>query len=230
MTRGFWLALATGMASCVADPEAIDGPRLRASAEQTSEPAVADASAAPDAALDESPPDIPVIGGTDAGSKLPKSDGGWGSPPSPPTCSLSKSGSTGRETAIPVCCTPANATDAAGGADLVSMLAAYRAENGRGALTVDARLAAAAQGHCEHMRVHGFFSHFAPEPVVYSVFLRAPLCGAIADGEVLAYFFSAAEAMAFWKGSPAHNDILLGTWRRVGAARASGYWALVFGR
>jgi uncharacterized protein YkwD len=223
--RLFWITLAC---ACTSGSNALEGAPQRAVADRTEE---AVDSVEAERALDSpeaTTPILPIAGGIDAGRS--KSDAGSVPPPSTASCSLWKSGATGREAMIPVCCTPSNGMDAAGGPDLMAMLAAYRTENGRSALSLDGRLSAAAQGHCEHMRAHGFFSHFAPEPVVYSVFDRAPLCGAIADGEVLAYFFSAAEAMAFWKGSPAHNDILLGTWRRVGAARANGYWALVFGR
>lgn len=118
---------------------------------------------------------------SDAGSSSGGSSSGGSSGATPGACSLTRSGATGKETGgvIPVCCAPTTAQKTAI-AELFQLLNAYRAEKGRPALAYDDALEAAVQGHCEHMRVHGFFDHFAPEASVKSPGARAGLCGTTA--------------------------------------------------
>jgi uncharacterized protein YkwD len=130
---------------------------------------------------------------------------------------------------IPVCCTPTT-TQKAQIIEVFNLLNAYRAENGKAALTYDPKLEEALQGHCEHMRLHSFFSHSAPEPAVSAFTTRATLCGSSASSENLAAGQSSpAAVMQSWKNSSGHNANMLGNHKRVGICRAGIYWGQVFG-
>jgi uncharacterized protein YkwD len=169
----------------------------------------------------------PDTGTSSSGGSTSSSSGG-----TPASCSKTIAGASGTEPGgmIPVCCTPSSAqkTEAM---QVFTLLNQYRAQMGRGALTYDVKLEASIQGHCEHMRLHGFFDHYAPEPAVKDPFVRAPQCGTGANAENIAVGQqNPAAVMTAWKNSPGHNtNMLNGSWKRVGICRsAGGYWGQVF--
>lgn len=177
--------------------------------------------------------------GTDSGAPPPPPPDTAPPPPpldtGPPTggsCSVTLAGATGKEEGglIPVCCTPGS-TDKAAIMEVFRMVNEHRAANGKAALTYDEKLEAPIQGHCEHMKVHSFFSHNAPESAVSSFTGRASKCGASAGGENIAWgYSSAASVMDGWKKSPGHNsNMLSGSWRRMAVGKSGTYWGQLFG-
>jgi uncharacterized protein YkwD len=175
---------------------------------------------------------------TDSGAPPPPPPDTAPPPPPPDTgpptvagCSLTLTGATGKEEGglIPVCCTPGS-TDKAAIMEVFRMVNEHRAANGRPALVYDEKLEAPIQGHCEHMKVHSFFDHSAPEGVVSSFTSRASKCGASAGGENIAWgYSSAAQVMDGWKKSPGHNSNMLGSWKRIGIGKSGTYWGQIFG-
>jgi len=144
---------------------------------------------------------------------------------------VAKTGASGTEPdgLVPVCCAP-SATQKAQLDELFGLLNTYRAQNGKAALTYDVALEATVQGHCEHMRLHGFFDHFAPEASVKDPFMRAKLCGTTASAENLAGGQATPSAvMTSWKNSAGHNANMLGNFKRVGLCRSGSAWGQIFG-
>ena len=114
---------------------------------------------------------------------------------------------------------------------LVDLVNAYRAQNGRPLVAVSPNLSRAAAFISEDMTAQGYFNHF--EPSGRSPFQRAVDCGYASQnvGEVLAISGSPSGALALWKTSQGHNDIILKSdWKVVGVGQSGGYWALVFGK
>jgi hypothetical protein len=127
-------------------------------------------------------------------------------------------GATGKETdgLIPVCCVP-SAQEKIVIMEVFDLLNKHRQANGKPALTYDAKLEAAIEGHCHHMAAHDFFAHTAPESSVSSPWTRAGLCGTSAAGEnIAAGQQTAAAVMQSWINSPGHNANMLGNFSRVG--------------
>jgi uncharacterized protein YkwD/stress response protein SCP2 len=122
-------------------------------------------------------------------------------------------------------------------AEVIRLTNAERARAGRGALTFDARLAAAAQAHSEHMVAAGFFAHDSPDGrsvsdrVTAAGYRYARVAENIAAGQT-----SPAEVVAGWMDSPGHRkNILDPDVTQIGVGRANGgsygvYWTQVFGR
>jgi uncharacterized protein YkwD len=119
-------------------------------------------------------------------------------------------------------------------AEVFELLNAHRAANGRAALSFDVELAAAIQGHCQHMAAHSFFDHSAPESSVTSPWTRAEYCGTTANAENIARGQSTpTQVMNGWINSSGHNTNMLNSnYRRVGIGyEATGrYWGQLFGR
>ena len=113
---------------------------------------------------------------------------------------------------------------------------AERARYGLTALSLDARLAAAAQGHCEDMIRRAFFSHGNPDGA--QVWDRALARGyryrKIAEN-IAAGQRTAAEVVRGWMDSPGHRaNILDGELTQIGVGHALGgaygvTWTQVFG-
>jgi len=133
------------------------------------------------------------------------------------------------------------AEDAGGGAagvlgEVVDRTNAERARHGLRALTVDARLAAAAQAHSVDMVQRGFFAHESPDG--RQVWDRAVAAGyayrKVAEN-IAAGQRTAEEVVRGWMGSPGHRaNILDGDLTQIGVGRADGgsygvYWTQVFG-
>jgi uncharacterized protein YkwD len=191
-----------------------------------------------DASVTEPESDAATAPDTRTAPPPPKTDSGSAPPPPPADtgisvagCSVTLAGATGKEPSgmIPVCCAPGS-DDKAASMEVFRMVNEHRAKYGRVALVYDDKLEAAIQGHCEHMKAHGFFSHDAPETAVRSFTTRASKCGASAGGENIAWGqTSPEEVMDSWKSSSGHNsNMLSSSWRRMGVGKAGTYWGQIF--
>ena len=120
--------------------------------------------------------------------------------------------------------------------EVVDRTNAERARHGLRALTVDQRLAAAAQAHSADMVRRGFFAHESPDG--RQVWDRAVAAGyayrKVAEN-IAAGQRTAEEVVRGWMGSPGHRaNILDGDLTQIGVGRADGgsygvYWTQVFG-
>jgi uncharacterized protein YkwD len=120
--------------------------------------------------------------------------------------------------------------------EVVDRTNAERARHGLRTLTVDQRLAAAAQGHSADMVRRAFFAHESPDG--RQVWDRAVAAGyayrKVAEN-IAAGQRTAEEVVRGWMGSPGHRaNILDGDLTQIGVGRAEGasygvYWTQVFG-
>lgn len=120
--------------------------------------------------------------------------------------------------------------------EVVERTNAERARHGLRALTVDQRLAAAAQGHSADMVHRGFFAHESPDG--RQVWDRAVAAGyayrKVAEN-IAAGQRTAEEVVRGWMESPGHRaNILDRDLTQIGVGRAEGgsygvYWTQVFG-
>ena len=121
-------------------------------------------------------------------------------------------------------------------ADVVALTNAERARQGLGALTVDARLARAAQAHTEDMVRRAFFAHESPDGT--QVWDRAQSAGyayrKVAEN-IAAGQRTPEYVVRGWLASPGHRaNILDGALTQIGVGRVLGgeygvYWTQVFG-
>ncbi|MGI5205161.1 CAP domain-containing protein [Spirillospora sp. CA-108201] len=118
---------------------------------------------------------------------------------------------------------------------VVSLTNAERAKNGCGALTVDSRLQAAAQGHSEDMVARNFFDHTDPSGGNPGDRITAAGYRWSTYGENIAYGQrTPAAVMSAWMNSSGHRANILNCRFRnigVGVALKSGtpYWTQNFG-
>jgi len=120
--------------------------------------------------------------------------------------------------------------------EVVDRTNAERTRRGLRPLTVDTRLAAAAQAHSADMVQRGFFAHESPDG--RQVWDRAVAAGyayrKVAEN-IAAGQRSAEEVVRGWMESPGHRaNILDGDLTQIGVGRAEGgsygvYWTQVFG-
>lgn len=118
-------------------------------------------------------------------------------------------------------------------ASFAQLLNGVRASNGAGAVTFDARLAAAAQAHSDDMSRNNFFSHIGSDGSTVGDRVSAQgytwrnVSENIAHGQR-----SEAEVMTAWTNSPSHHEANINpVYEDFGLSRsvsASGhpYWAL----
>ena len=120
--------------------------------------------------------------------------------------------------------------------EVVDRTNAERARHGLRALTVDQRLAAAAQAHSADMVRRAFFAHESPDG--RQVWDRAVAAGYVyrkVAENIAAGQRTAEEVVRGWMGSPGHRaNILDGDLTQIGVGRADGgsygvYWTQVFG-
>ncbi|WP_462186179.1 MULTISPECIES: CAP domain-containing protein [unclassified Frankia] len=121
-------------------------------------------------------------------------------------------------------------------ARVVTLTNAERAREGLAPLTVDDRLAAAAEAHSVDMATRGFFAHTSPEGRTVSDrvsalgYRYAQVAENIAAGQN-----SADEVVTGWMNSPGHRaNILIPRLRQIGIGQATGgeygfCWTQVFG-
>jgi uncharacterized protein YkwD len=118
-------------------------------------------------------------------------------------------------------------------ARVVELVNAERAERGCAALTVDARLANAAQAHSTDMATRRYFSHESPEGETFvdrahAAGYPSPAAENIARGQR-----SADQVMDDWMDSSGHRRNILNCELRtigVGLDTRGWYWTQVFGR
>ncbi|MDT7710572.1 MAG: hypothetical protein QOG20_6179, partial [Pseudonocardiales bacterium] len=128
---------------------------------------------------------------------------------------------------------PAPSVSGSQAAQVVALTNQDRAKVGCGALRVDARLTAAAQGHSDDMSAHGYFSHDSQDGRSSSDRITAagyPSPGGenIAQGQR-----DAQEVVTAWLNSPGHRRNIEDcsfTTIGVGLAGADRYWTQDFGR
>jgi uncharacterized protein YkwD len=153
--------------------------------------------------------------------------------PDPAGCYLELSGGTGNEPGgmIPVCCVPGNEERTMIEAMFI-LLNEHRTANNIALLTYDHHLGSCMQAHCQHMAVHSFFNHTAPEPAVADPWTRAALCGTTASGEIIAASYATTQVVFYgWKSSDGHNQQMLDPgFTRVGLGYYEGYWGQLFGQ
>ncbi|MFP5072274.1 CAP domain-containing protein [Pseudonocardia nantongensis] len=136
----------------------------------------------------------------------------------------------------PVRAAPARAAAPGGGltgrlAQVVDLTNAERARAGCGALSVDPRISAAAQGHSEDMAARGYFAHDSPDGRDFADRITAagyssPGAENIAQGQP-----DAATVVQDWMESPGHRrNILDCSLSTIGVGLADGYWTQNFGR
>jgi hypothetical protein len=106
---------------------------------------------------------------------------------------------------------------------LLNSTNAERLKQNEPALTVDARLSAAAQAKAEDMVRNNYWSHDAPDGRTPWTFISAAGYQYRAAGENLAYGFgNGADSVAGWMGSPEHRaNILNAAYQNVGFGIAS---------
>ncbi len=135
---------------------------------------------------------------------------------------------------------PANAGIDAEEQLFLKLINDYRAANGKGALTLNAQLSAAAAAHSLDMGLRNYFNHTNKQGK--DVGNRASGAGYrwkvigenLAAGTVQN---TAAEAFAMWQSSPGHNQNMLDSdFREIGigreqvpGSRYEWYWTTVFG-
>jgi uncharacterized protein YkwD len=104
-----------------------------------------------------------------------------------------------------------------------------RARRGLPPLAVDARLAAAAQGHAQDMAAHVMLSHTGSDGSGPADRIeRAGYAWAAAGECIAAGQPDAAAVAADWGADPAHRAILLGDYTQVGTGRSGNYWVADF--
>jgi uncharacterized protein YkwD len=112
----------------------------------------------------------------------------------------------------------------------ILVLNVLRAQLGIGALTIDPKLCAAAQGHSKDMVEKGFFAHESPVPGKTTPWERAKLAGTTASGEnIYAGSPRGEDAIEAWWHSPGHHTNMMGGHKRVGIGRYQNTWTQMFG-
>ncbi|MDN5929997.1 MAG: CAP domain-containing protein [Pseudonocardia sp.] len=121
-------------------------------------------------------------------------------------------------------------------AEVVAATNAERARHGLGPLTVDTRLAAAAQAHTEDMVRRAFFAHENPDgKQVWDRALAAGYAYRKVAENIAAGQRTPAEVVRGWMDSPGHRaNIVDGALTQIGVGRAVGgeygvHWTQVFG-
>jgi len=156
-----------------------------------------------------------------------KNKGGRGTSPPPPPTSPPPGGGNGA---------PLDSEESA----FLTQINAYRAQNGRGALTANPQLNAAADGHSVDMATKNYFSHTSlsgTEPDDRAASQGYPNSQTVGEN-ISAGRETAADAFQGWKNSPPHNTNMLdASYVDIGIGRAFSagsqygwYWTTVFGK
>lgn len=94
--------------------------------------------------------------------------------------------------------------------DLLNKTNQARAENGLPPLDSNAELSRAAQGKAQHMLIHNYWSHFAPDGTSPWVFINDAGYNYVYAGENLAKGFTKSdEIVNAWMNSPTHRENIL---------------------
>ena len=231
---------------------AITAGSVSVAAEATGPPQVTDGSPVPDvfalAALAESPWMPGAPSGSDAAGRPLGSAAQAGQPaqpvqppaPAPTTTTEAPPTTTEPPPPPPPAPTttqpPAPTTTAppAGQTDqVVALVNEERAGAGCPAVTVDARLIAAAQGHSSDMAANGYFSHTSQDGRTFADRIRAAGYPSPAAENIAAGQRSARQVMQAWMNSSGHRANILNCGIRtigVGLDTRGWYWTQNFGR
>lgn len=127
--------------------------------------------------------------------------------------------------------TPAsgNTTDIASSGNFGADLNAFRAAQGRGAVTTNRLLQRAAQAHAEDMVRNDYFAHRSPSGAGMSDRIAASGYRACAAAENIAQGQkSEAEVFAAWRGSDGHRRNMLGPrYQNYGLGQSGDTWVLL---
>jgi uncharacterized protein YkwD len=120
------------------------------------------------------------------------------------------------------------------GEETVAAINAYRATLGKPALRYDARLAGAADFHNRWMWDHDCFAHQCPgEPDPWERIKAAGYSYTLASEVIGRGYWDVASAVAGWRNSPPHNQIITGDYADAGCAMLDGpggpWWTCDFG-
>lgn len=140
-------------------------------------------------------------------------------------------GTSNTSSVIPVNTTTAAPVHLANVSGMAALLSQVRAENGRGPVTEDRRLTAAAQAYAQDLAAHDYFSHTGRDGSSFSDRARAQgyTCS---RAENLAFGnMSQAQLVANWMNSSGHRaNILLRDATEFGYGHAGNKFVLIMGR
>jgi uncharacterized protein YkwD len=99
-----------------------------------------------------------------------------------------------------------------------------RRENGLEPLTLNDSLVAAANGKAQHMFIHNYWAHFAPDGTSPWTFIRGAGYNYVFAGENLAKGFTDSQSVVnAWMNSPSHRENLLSNkYKEIGFAISEG--------
>lgn len=116
-------------------------------------------------------------------------------------------------------------------ASFTEMLNGQRADNGRGSLVPDARLARAAAAHARDMVARDYFSHVGANGSSFVDRARAAGYGCAAAENIAVGQRSEQEVLSEWMNSTGHRrNILLRDAVHYGLGREGNMWVLMIGR
>lgn len=127
--------------------------------------------------------------------------------------------------------TPSTPVAAQPAGDMMSLLNAARAAQGRSPVVENARLSRSARDHAADMVAQGYFSHTGQNGSSFSDRARAAGYACAAAENIASGQRSEAEVMTAWMNSSGHRrNILLADAREFGIGRVDNMWVLVMGR
>lgn len=153
----------------------------------------------------------------------------------PPTTTVPRTTTSKPAPTTPQAPPPAAAPNASVAQQILDLVNAERVAAGCGALTADARLDAAAQGHAEDMKANGYFSHTSLDGRSMSDRISAAGYRFTAAGENIAQGYGNAQSvMQGWMNSSGHKaNILNCSYRHLGVGYVEGsggpWWVQNFG-
>lgn len=113
---------------------------------------------------------------------------------------------------------------------IASLLNTQRAAQGRGAISEDPRLSAAAQAHAQDMAANGYFSHTGLNGSRFTQRAQAAGYGCAVAENIASGQRSEAEVVNVWMNSSGHRrNILLGRASEFGIGRSGTVWVLMMG-
>ena len=114
---------------------------------------------------------------------------------------------------------------------VVDLINQKRAAAGCGPLTVDPRIATAAQKHSEDMRSRGYFEHDTPDGEGFEDRLSAEGYSEPGGENIAKGQDDAPQVVSEWMESPSHRDNIEDcSFRTTGVGLSGGYWTQDFGR
>ena len=114
--------------------------------------------------------------------------------------------------------------------EVVALINQERTAVGLSTLTMDSHLFEAARFHSEEMLLNGTLQHDSFDGTNWYNRIQSFGYPGGVRGEIIAFAFSAADAVDLWVGSPPHLDIMLdSSLNGIGVGWAEDYWTVDFG-